>query len=75
MSAESTSFRRMVENHIQYHFDSGVVKRANHFFKLPVLFAQTLQTAVGTFGRAENYWIVAPIIPEQLIGFWILERH
>ena len=60
------SLRRVIEHHVQDHFNSGFVKGLNHFPELQFLLAQTSRTAVGSFGRKENHGIVSPVILEWL---------
>ena len=68
------SLRRMIEHHVQNHFDAGLVKCLDHFLELQLLPAQTCRTAVGSFGRKVRHGIIAPVIFEPLIGLRIPAR-
>ena len=72
--SQFVSFRRVIEHHVQNHFDAGLVKGLDHFLELQLLLAQTCQTAVGGFGREKGHRIVSPVIPERLTSFGILAR-
>ena len=69
------SLRRVIEHHVQNHFDAGLMKGPDHFLELQLLLAQASRTAVGSFRRKEGHGIVSPVIPERLACLRIAARH
>ena len=69
------SLRRVIEHHVQDHFDARHVKGPDHFLELQLLLTHASRTAVGSFGRKEGHGIVAPVIPEWLACLRIDARH
>ena len=73
--SQFVSLRRMIEHHVQNHFDASLVKGPDHFLEFQLLLPQTSRTAVGSFGRKERYGIVSPVVPQRLTCLRIAARH
>ena len=65
--AEMISFRRMIVNHIENHFDTRRVEIAHHRFELEDLFAQLSAAGVLRVRREKSDRVVAPIVSETPI--------
>ena len=64
--SQFVSLCRMIEHHVQNHFDAGAVKGPDHFLELQLLLTQTSRVAIGSFGRKERCGIVSPVVPQRL---------
>ena len=72
--AQLVSLRGVIEDHIQNHFNAGIVKSPHHFLELQLLLAHASGTAVGSFGCKKRYRIVSPVVPEGLMRLRIAAR-
>ena len=65
--AEMISFRSMVVNHIENHFDTRRVQTAHHRFELEDLFAELPATGVLRVRRKKSDRVISPIIRQPAI--------
>ncbi len=65
---------RMIEYHVQNHFDAGLVAGSDHLLEFHLLLPQAPRAAVRRLGSAEHHGIVSPVILERLAGVRIAAR-
>ena len=61
------SFRGVVVNHVENHFEAGGVKIAHHAFELGDLLAHHAAAGIFGFRRKETDRVVAPVINQAAI--------
>ena len=61
------SFRGVIVNHVEDHFDPGRVEIAHHAFELGDLLAHRAAARVFRFRREETDRVVAPVIRQAAI--------
>ena len=61
------SFRGVIVNHVQDHFDPGRVEIAHHPFELGDLLAHRAAARVLRLGREESDRVVAPVIAQAAV--------
>ena len=65
--SEMISFRGVIVNHVQDHFDAGRVEIAHHPFELGDLLAHRAAAGVLRLGREETDRVVAPVIAQAAV--------
>src|SRR4051794_18696470 len=60
--SEMISFRGMIINHVENHFDAGTVQAANHRFELVDLLAHLSAAAVFCMRSEKADRVIAPVV-------------
>ena len=75
------AFGRVVEDHVEDHFDAGAVQRQHHFLELADLAARLRAHGVAAMGGEEGQRVVAPVVgpgellPQAVVDGELMDRH